>query len=204
MWLQAPEGNLAYSILATQISSEVVYGILRHEEGDASRKRTMLWRDEIVIFSSDFASLLSSMPKTMQTLMELGFSPDVPQVPRQWHALHGGGLAAMKASESQYVRRSLLACYRLRVDDEYIWCNGKRRGLYKDAKVADAVTDFCTFLARAKSKGILPAWLQTSDIHKDKSLAFAWRAADWNIGPLLPLRLLADEIEGRWRMTNTP
>ena len=203
MWRQAPEGNLAYSLSGTQLPAEAVYGILKGELGDASRSRTLLWRDEVVIFSSDFASLASSlMLKTMQILMELGFLLGKPQVPRQWHALHGGGLAAMKASENQYVCRLLLACYRLRVDDEYVWCNGIRRGLYKNGKVADAVKDFSAFLARAKTKGVLPSWLQTNDIQKDKSLSFAWRATEWSTGPLLPLRLLADEIEGRWRMPN--
>lgn len=205
-WNQSPEGNLAYSLTATQIIAEAVYSMQRRAEGHPNWGKFMLWRDEVVIFSSDFQSLVSSvMMQTMQTLVQLGFDLSPPQMPRRWHSLHRGGLAAMEPSDSKdkYVSRVLVACYRLRVDDEYVWCDGKRRGLYKAGRVADAVADFNSFLERAKTKGILPAWLECKDLADDKSLRFAWRAAEWDLGPLLSLRLLADEIEGRWRMPKT-
>ena len=105
--------------------------------------------------------------------------------------------------------RQLIDCYRMRVEDDYVF-SGDTRGLYNDD---DPLTDFRDFLDLAeKRSGVLPSWWSPAkrrqceksglDPQQWSSLNAAVEKQDIieEYGdPTMPmkLRLLADEIYGR-------
>ncbi|KAG9240118.1 hypothetical protein BJ878DRAFT_484137 [Calycina marina] len=90
-----------------------------------------------------------------------------------------------KGPSEKEVFEQLIDCYRMRVEDEYVFC-GDAGGIYSGE---DPTDEFMEFLDQAESrKGLLPQWwIEKSDIQEHYS----------NLLMPMSLRVLGEKIYGK-------
>jgi len=94
----------------------------------------------------------------------------------------------------------LADCYRLRLDDDYVWGGCNLHGLYEDSSPMHIANDFIVFCVLAAKNGVIPILWDWSFFFEEasKKLNFAYEKSDakddWGmLGPMM-LRMTADIV----------
>lgn len=96
----------------------------------------------------------------------------------------------------------LADCYRLRLDDDYVWGGCNLHGLYEDSSTLNIAEDFIVFCALAARNQVIPLLWDWNLFFEEasKKLNFAYEKSDakddWGmLGPMM-LRMAADLVYG--------